>query len=301
MASRLMVVAADHVTLSSESDAIQASRGVQLRRGSTVVQIDLSKGWSLIETPDQPIANSSQDITLGLSTGRYNLSDRGLGRRADAFASKPQAWVPSVALMPVGHSRGTSDLLTLYVSRRLYELTLNDNYITYNKGSKDPASGQIDCAGWIEYANNLVYNELDDGTRQTLSKDFTTLFNNGAAYQIDAWNKGVSGILTGASLDLYSLLPGTLIGIHHQADSNGRPYNIDHIVQVIQDPVTLAPMITQSSAHFDGVNLQSLPQWIILMGSDNIGTDKMWAVDPYVTARSKIDAVMGTLLGDIPK
>ena len=158
-------------------------------------------------------------------------------------------------------------------------------------GGKNIKAGEIDCSGWINFANKTIYEELDSGSRGLLSSDFLKLFKNGAAWQIKDWNKEVGGLATGDALDPNAMMPGTLIGLHYQDEDNGRFKSIDHIVQVLFEPTTLDPMITQSSSTGKGVNAMKLSEWFDFM-KNKIGTAKLFAVDPYVKARANVDSTI---------
>jgi hypothetical protein len=298
MASRVMTVAVDNITLAEESDAERVSRNpVRLPRNSSVIEKAREKGWSLVETailPDSSAAGSylKRQSSQSVGNGRVVGNGAPLGRRPDPMRSAPQGWVPSLALVPAGHSTNL-DVFSLYLSRRLWELSGQYDAVTYDKGSKDIAGGMIDCSGWIEFANLTVYDELSEPLKKLLHAKFRELFNNGAAYLINDWNDKVKGLATGKKLKTEGMLPGVLIGIDYDANDGKYWKDIDHIVQVMYEPISLTPMITQSSATGGGVNVIKLGDWFDRM-KDKIGTERMFAVDPYVKARGPIAAYIAS-------
>lgn len=296
MPSRSMTVVIANVTMADKPGSVRPSRdGIYLARGASVSEMRQESGWSLVESvalqANQPNSYLSRQSSQDIGFGRTVMNGGPVGQPTDAARAGPQGWVPSLALMPAGYKKGELDLLSLYLTRRLWELTSKYDPVTYKMGGKNIKAGEIDCSGWINFANKTIHEELDFGSRNVLSPAFLKLFKNGAAWQIKDWNKEVGGLATGDDLDPESMMPGTLIGLHYQEEDNGRFHSIDHIVQVLFEPTSLDPMITQSSATGKGVNAMKLSEWFEFM-KNKIGTAELFAVDPYVKARAEIDLLI---------
>jgi hypothetical protein len=262
-------------------------------RGRSVIEKEHERGWSLVESVSPP--DTSPSAYLGRRTGqnfgdgRTVMNGSPIGLHPDPARAGPEGWVPSLALMPAGFIKGELDLLSLYLTRRLWELSGQHDSVTYLLGGKDIKEGHIDCSGWVNYANKAIYDELDGGSRRMFPEEFAKLFRNGAAWQIEDWDKTVGGLTTGADLSPETMQPGVLIGLNYYNRNNGRFKRIDHIVQVLFDPKTHDAYITQSSESGSGVNVKKLSDWFAGM-DEKIGRDRLFAVDPYMHARVDVDA-----------
>lgn len=270
---------------------------LHLRLGTIVEEAWSQDGWSFVYVlaeaqPWYAPARSAGPISLQIEREVY-LRNRVLGGRTtcDSFASM-QGWVRSVALLQVGY-RSDQDALTLYVNRRLWELTIQYDDVTYSQKVRDVTKGSIDCSGWVEFANRTIYDELANGVSEALlPANFKKLFHTAAAWQITGWKKEVGGVMTGADFDVAKLLPGMIIGMNAVSSDTDRPQGVDHIVQVAWHPITHLPYITQSSGG-EGVNFEYLPTWFDKW-KPRIGTDDLYAVDPYVKARAAIGVWLTT-------
>jgi hypothetical protein len=226
------------------------------------------------------------------------LRNRPLGGRAlgefTNVGPATQGWVRSIALLPLGHKAGLFDPLTLYINRRLWELTEKYDAVTYSQKVRNVDKGSIDCSGWVEFANCTIYDELATGiTADLLSSKFKELFHTAAAWQMTGWKKETGGWITGDDFKTDKLLPGMIIGMNAAAeDAIKRPNGIDHIVQVAWHPTTHVPHITQSSGG-QGVNFEDLAVWF-KKWNKKIGTDDLYAIDPYANARNLIATWIST-------
>ena len=268
-----------------------------LRLGTIVEEAWRQGGWSFVYVlaEAQPWfmpQRSAGPVSLQIEREVY-LRNRVLGGRTtcDSFASM-QGWVRSVALLPLG-CRSDQDALTLYVNRRLWELTVQYDAVTYSQKVRDVTKGSIDCSGWVEFANRTIYDELANGVSEDLlSSRFKKLFDTAAAWQITGWQREAGEVMTGTDFDIAKLVPGMIIGMDASSEDTDRPQGVDHIVQVAWHPTTHLPFITQSSGG-QGVNFEYLPTWFEKWDAA-ISVDKLYAIDPYAKARTAINAWIAT-------
>jgi hypothetical protein len=286
-----MQTVADMVSIAATIGELNPTR--HLRLGTVVEEACRQGGWSFVyvlaeATPWYMPQRSAGPVELQIEREIY-LRNRVRGGRAtcDSFASI-QGWVRSVALLPLAH-RSDQDALTLYVNRRLWELTVQYDDVTYSQKVRDVSKGSIDCSGWVEFANSTIYDELANGVaEELLSPKFKKLFHTAAAWQITGWQAEAGDVMTGVDFDVEKLIPGMIIGMDASNADTDRPQGVDHIVQVAWHPITHFPFITQSSGG-KGVNFEDLSTWFEKW-KPAIGTNKLFAVDPYAKARVAINA-----------
>lgn len=298
-----MQIVSDNVPLTRDLGDPRDSSS-RLTQGTLVEESWRQGGWSFVDvrTMSTPVTSAWHDPqrnsgpTCEAVDASSVLRNRTLGGRtlpeALNFGAGTQGWVRSIALLPFGHKTGL-DALTLYVNRRLWELTVQYDDVTYSQKVRDVSKGTIDCSGWMEFANCTIYDELSDGvSTQLLSSKFKKLFDTAAAWQMTGWKKEAGSVMTGKDFDTAKLLPGMIIAMDADASGADRPEGVDHIVQVAWHPTTHAPHITQSSGG-KGVNFEELEVWF-KKWNKNIGTDDLFAIDPYAKARATIGAWIST-------
>jgi hypothetical protein len=275
-----------------------------LAAGTLVEENWSADGWSFVNVRTMskapiddwlsPQRNAGPTCEAGPGPGF--LRNRVLGGRSlpEMLGFGPaRGWVRSIALLPIGYHPGFFDPLTLYVNRRLWELTVKYDDVKYSQKVRDVDKGTIDCSGWVEFANCTIYDELVGGVAaDLLPANFKELFDTAAAWQMTGWKKEAGGWMTGKNFDADKLLPGMIIGMNADATPNDRPKGIDHIVQVAWHPTTHVPHITQSSGG-KGVNFEELAVWF-KKWNKKIGTDDLYAIDPYAKARAAINAWIST-------
>ncbi len=278
----------------------------RLPAGTLVEETFRADGWSFVEVHTMSTAPTSgwlyplrdSGATCEAVPGPGFMRNRILGGRTFpellGFGGAAQGWVRSVALLPIGYRTGLFDPLTLYINRRLWELTEKYDAVTYSQKVRDVEKGSIDCSGWVEFANCTIYDELVGGiAAELLPAKFKKLFDTAAAWQMTGWKKEAGGWLTGKDFKTAKLLPGMIIGMNADAtDTIERPQGIDHIVQVAWHPTTHVPHITQSSGG-QGVNFEDMESWF-QKWNKKIGTDDLYAIDPYAKARTAIGAWLST-------
>lgn len=300
-----MQIVSDNVPLSRDFGGLrEPNPRTRLAAGTLVEESWRADGWSFIDVRTMSMAPTSGWLSplrdaggmCEAGPGPGFLRNRTLGGRTLpeilGFGGATQGWVRSLALLPIGYKTGF-DPLTLYVNRRLWELTERYDDVKYSQKVRDVSKGTIDCSGWVEFANCTIYDELVGGVAaELLPPKFKKLFDTAAAWQMTGWKKETGGWLTGKAFETGALLPGMIIGMNASSGDTDRPKGIDHIVQVAWHPTTHVPHITQSSGG-KGVNFEDLAAWF-KKWKGKIGTDDLYAVDPYAKARAGIGAWLST-------
>lgn len=164
--------------------------------------------------------------------------------------------------------------------------------VRYQLGAKHSVQGSIDCSGWVGELTRAAFAATNAAAAPEV------VFERADIAALDTHSDGiVSGverrtgaILTGAQLAPETLRPGMLIGCdfgNHRWElgSPRRVYGIDHIVQVIRDPVGGGLWISQSSSSGGGVNRIPLADWLGAAAQAKLRTEgRMRAVDPFLMA-----------------
>jgi hypothetical protein len=302
----VMQIVSNNVPLARDFGGLrEPNPRTRLVAGTLVEESFRADGWSFVEVRTMSMAEPSGWQILERSAGPKCeaipgpgfMRNRSLGGRTlpeiMGFGGAASGWVRSVALLPIGYKPGVFDPLTLYVNRRLWELTLQYDAVTYSQKTRDVSKGSIDCSGWVEFANCTIYDELTGGVAsELLPAKFKKIFDTAAAWQMTGWKKEAGGWLTGKAFKIENLLPGMIIGMNADSGDTDRPKGIDHIVQVAWHPTTHVPHITQSSGG-KGVNFEDIETWFKKWKA-KIGTDDLYAVDPYAKARTAIGAWLTT-------
>lgn len=302
-----MQIVSDNVPLARDFSGLrEPNPRTRLAAGTLVEESFRADGWSFVDVRTMSMAEPKAQGILERSVGAMCEATPGLGflrNRPLGGRILPEVmgfgggaksgWVRSVALLPIGYKPGFFDPLTLYVNRRLWELTLQYDDVKYSQKVRDVEKGTIDCSGWVEFANCTIYDELTGGVAsELLPAKFKKIFDTAAAWQMTGWKKETGGWLTGKTFKPENLLPGMVIGMNADDSGSDRPKGIDHIVQVAWHPTTHVPHITQSSGG-KGVNFEELEVWF-KKWNKKIGTDDLYAVDPYAKARAGIGAWLST-------
>ena len=298
----VMQIVSDNVPMARDFGGLrEPNPRTRLTQGTLVEENWRQNGWSFVDVRTMSMATDSAWYRPERNAGPVceapfmrsrTLGGRGLPELSHDGAPS-QGWIRSIALLPVGYKTGL-DPLTLYINRRLWELTEQYDALTYSQKVRDVTKGSIDCSGWVEFANCTIYDELVGGlAAELLPANFKKLFDTAAAWQMTGWKKAAGGWLTGKDFKTSSLVPGMIIGMNADAtDTVERPKGIDHIIQVAWHPTTHVAHITQSSGG-KGVNFEDMETWFEKW-KKKIGTDDLYAVDPYAKARTAIGAWLST-------
>ncbi len=165
-----------------------------------------------------------------------------------------------------------------------YAMSVKHNDVQYDFGSKNLASGKVDCSGWVSQLQNATMNEINQKAGKTVfsGKDF---FNKNTQVAADIIKDSVqtTGTLVRSPLSKSQLKEGMIIG-----EDNGRlgwdkgRYNgIDHITMVVKDPKTGQLMVSQSRSG-EGVELTTLGKYLERKEAKGV---ELFATDPLAKAR----------------
>lgn len=163
------------------------------------------------------------------------------------------------------------------------------NGVRYNGNSKDSkALGEdglplgIECSGWVaETQRNMVkslQSQLDNP--KSFVAETRRLVTDHAAGIIDNFAKAGAPVLTGADLKKQGPREGMLIGEDNGRPNQGRPRDIDHIVQTVKGPDGQI-WVSESrggKSQPNGVMLTKYEDYIA--AKEKMGA-KLYAVDAY--------------------
>jgi len=190
-----------------------------------------------------------------------------------------------------------------------YDMSVKYDDVKYGFGSKNLATGKVDCSGWVSQLQNATMDEINQKAGKTVfsGKDYFDKHNQAAADIIkDSVN--TTGTLMRSPLDASKLKEGMIIG-----EDNGKMYTkqgvqwdagryqgIDHITMVVKDPKSGQLMVSQSRGG-EGVELMPLDKYLERKEAKGV---ELFATDPLAKARPLIEAApqqqerTGALLSD---
>ena len=179
-----------------------------------------------------------------------------------------------------------------------------DSGVKYGFGSKSTSSGMIDCSGWVAQMNKSFISSLNDtGTEMAGTNQAMKMFDAPAAGIVENLANVTGKVLRNDELTVDSLREGMIIG-EDNGDKGwdaGRYKGIDHVTQVVKDPVTGQMMISQSSSG-KGVNLTPADQYLAAKnakGTQLYGVDTNAALDRVTGGQYTANAA--NLSQDAPK
>ena len=154
--------------------------------------------------------------------------------------------------------------------------------VKYGYGSKNSASGAIDCSGLITELNKKVgASATDEATKRGADIIVKGAAMGGAAGILQASSQAGGGLLKNEEINTSNLKAGMVIGLdaaHGGAKSGaGRFMDIDHVVQVVQNPTTGQLEIAESSSH-KGVHTTNADQWLAMYKKKGA---QIYASNPY--------------------
>jgi hypothetical protein len=164
--------------------------------------------------------------------------------------------------------------------------------VGYKLGAKRSADGRIDCSGWVAEVTAAAFEAINAASAPE------TVFDKTDAAALQTHSDGIitrtearTGFaLHGADVAETALREGMLIGCNFgehtwELGTPPRVYGIDHIVQVVRDPVGGDLWITQSSSSGGGVNRLNLRNWLADISQRGFMTGRrVHAVDPFLMA-----------------
>ena len=176
-----------------------------------------------------------------------------------------------------------------------YDMSVKYDDVKYGFGSKNLATGKVDCSGWVSQLQNATMDEINQKAGKTVfsGKDYFDKHNQAAADIIkDSVN--TTGTLMRSPLDASKLKEGMIIG-----EDNGKMFNkqgvqwdagryqgIDHITMVVKDPKSGQLMVSQSRGG-EGVELMPLDKYLERKEAKGV---ELFATDPLAKARPLMEA-----------
>jgi len=142
--------------------------------------------------------------------------------------------------------------------------------VGYGYGSKNSASGAIDCSGWVSETNSKIFSTMGERGRyanavmrgsmlQGKERDYAGT----AAGIVLSVSRANGHLLQGEELAPQNIREGIAIGVaaNPQPDQKGRFGGITHIVQTYRDPKTGQIMVSESRGGGVGVTKTPYAQW----------------------------------------
>ena len=176
-----------------------------------------------------------------------------------------------------------------------YDMSIKYDDVKYGFGSKNLASGKVDCSGWVSQLQNATMDEINQKAGKTVfsGKDYFDKHNQPAAGIIKD-SVDTTGTLMRSPLDASKLKEGMIIGEDNgkmftkqgvQWDA-GRYQGIDHITMVVKDPKSGQLMVSQSRGG-EGVELMPLDKYLERKEAKGV---ELFATDPLAKARPLMEA-----------
>lgn len=138
--------------------------------------------------------------------------------------------------------------------------------VSYKMGSKNLASGSIDCSGWIETINKTALDTLAAQAPGLEAKKIESKIYNGmgAAGIVKNLEDNGASPITKENLTADKLQEGMIIGENNGGDwAKGRHRGIDHITQVLKEPGSGKLLVSQSQGG-KGVTLTPVEKYLSL-------------------------------------
>lgn len=197
---------------------------------------------------------SSPELSKGLNRRFREERDLILGMNAGEARAR-QAKSATAAAMAQGGDAAVDAGMSALTAAATQKAV--DDHVSYNMGSKNSASGQIDCSGWVAEVNRQMMNGINQAmgqevfgaeARKTLAKGAA----GGAAGIIQAVGEKTGKIYNSAELAPENVKEGMAIGMSLGKHAKGRFRDIGHIVQTYRDPETGEMMVSESASDGKG-------------------------------------------------
>lgn len=258
-------VTTDEVNLRSEASAAQGQATVvaALPRGTAVEQGDYVRGdpsWVKVTGPG----------------GKSGFLKRMLLCQAEP-----------------GNLREVEPQLLEAYNKAVWEATNQYDSVKYKLGAKRPDQGQVDCSGWIAFINGKAFSAVNRvAEEKRFEDDALGKLNTHSDHQVSLPGYSVGQIYSMGNVSSIAWRPGLLIGINFSdydwEKNQGRVFEIDHIVQTVQDPAADGKMyITQSSSGGGGVNKVPLSEWLQGRVATLCASNRLHVVDAFSLAAPK--------------
>lgn len=165
-----------------------------------------------------------------------------------------------------GNLRNVESELLSACNKAIWDATQRYDSVGYELGAKDPTKGTVDCSGWIAFINGKGFTAVNQAAGQKYFDDAALgRLNTHSDHQVSLLGLSCGQIYSMANITSITWRPGLMIGINFSnyewERGQGRVFEIDHIVQTMQDPASNAMFITQSSGG-QGVNKVPLADWL---------------------------------------
>lgn len=198
-------------------------------------------------------ANEEADKAVTEAAKRMTLAKQGKDPGATAMGTPPTTQTgttpsatatPQLDTGPIAQGMGV-------MSGNLYQQTQDaiNKGVKYGFGSKNLASGAIDCSGWISTINTQMIDSINkEAGKEVYGKEAKRAFKDSAAGIIKNVSDLGGGMIEGSKNIRSQLKEGMLIGEDNgeKGWDAGRYKGIDHITQAVKDPKTGKLMISES-------------------------------------------------------
>lgn len=244
-----------------------------LQRNPTATDRDLLMGVQDIKVRDvnQNFGSSSADVRAGVANRHGNTERQRLLAVQDRFergeikiapaTGTGEAVAKSFAKAPEAAVEATSQALQQGTQDAI------DRGVRYQFGSKNSASGGIDCSGWVtENTRNMMEAVNAESGKPIYGKEAKAVLrqgaNGGAAGLIQTVSQATGELLSNDALAPDKVREGMMIGMDtgNKGWDRGRFGGIDHIVQTYRDAETGRMMVSESSSR-KGVTVTDYEEW----------------------------------------
>ena len=244
-----------------------------LQRNPTATDRDLLMGVQDIKVRDvnRDFESSSVNVRAGVANRHGNTERQHLlevqerfergGIKIDPTTGTGEAVAKSFAKAPEAAVEATSQALQQGTQDAI------DRGVRYQFGSKNSASGGIDCSGWVtENTRNMMEAVNAESGKPIYGKEAQAVLrkgaNGGAAGLIQTVSQATGELLSNDALAPDKVREGMMIGMDtgNKGWDSGRFGGIDHIVQTYRDAETGRMMVSESSSR-KGVTVTDYEEW----------------------------------------
>lgn len=233
----------------------------------------------------------SSATVIGGRSGNARVPQHEPWGRPNSSASFPVAQaavvVPSVRTYEAGDLTGD-------ITQDLWQTTKGDEgrypYVwggkrfssgAFNGGVKGNKGAGYDCSGWVQWQSHQSMKSINNKFgEEVFSQSDMNKLNTYAAAQIDNVAAETGVLLEGSAVNESNLKEGMIIGIDSGVKSwdGGRARGIDHIAQVVKDPVSGNLYVSESRSGA-GVSTSSVDKFLTRHRNNSL-----YATDPYEMA-----------------
>lgn len=244
-----------------------------LQRNPTATDRDLLMGVQDIKVRDvgRNFGSSSANVRAGVANRHGNTERQRLLAVQDRFEHGEIKIDPATGTgeaVAKGFAKAPAEAVEA-TSQALQEGTQDaiDRGVRYSFGSKNSASGGIDCSGWVtENTRNMMEAVNAESGKPIYGKEAQAVLrqgaNGGAAGLIQTVSQATGELLSNDALAPDKVREGMMIGMDtgNKGWDRGRFGGIDHIVQTYRDAETGRMMVSESSSR-KGVTVTDYEEW----------------------------------------